>query len=355
MRTTANPNIDEFWMHRAIVLSRRGFPAPNPHVGCVLVAGTERVGEGWHRYAGTDHAEVMALKDAGSRARGATAYVTLEPCNHHGRTGPCSEALLQAGVARLVYACADSNPKAAGGATRLENAGVNVRNRVLEQEAYEANRVFLFSHAHQRPYIVLKAALSKDGFMGRQGEQVWLTSAPAIRAAHRLRAEMGAVLVGRGTVEIDNPRLTARIPGVRNQPIRIVIDPEAQLDKVRYDLFKDGAAPTWQVTRSGFGGDVLLASGGLHQLLHNLFDRGVRGLLVEGGPATLQAFWSAGLGEEVQLFQSPTTLGSGIVWDAALALLEGQVPNYQRTSSRKLGPDRQFSFRPVGLFGKVRD
>jgi len=219
-------------MARAIVLARTpGVPVgPNPRVGCVLLdADGVPVAEGFHRGAGTPHAEVDALRRAGDRARGATAVVTLEPCNHTGRTGPCAEALLGAGVVRVVYAQADASPNARGGAERLRAAGVDVEGGLLAAEARQVNAAWSFAAEHGRPFVTWKLATTLDGrSAAADGSSRWVSSAPARRDTHRLRSECDAVLAGSGTVLVDDPRLTVRdeldvdLPRER-QPLRAVM------------------------------------------------------------------------------------------------------------------------------------
>lgn len=326
-------------MARAVELSARGFPAPNPHVGCVLVRDGVAVGEGWHEHAGGPHAEAMALSNAGEAARGATAYVTLEPCNHYGRTPPCSEALVRAGVERVVIACPDPNPRAAGGAERLREAGIPVEIGVLQKLAAGANRPWLTAMRLKRPYVVIKAAVSLDGRIALpSGESKWITGEKAREAAHRLRAECGAVLVGRRTVELDDPQLTARIPGVFNQPTRIVLDPENKL-KGTERIFDD-QAPTRHIT-----GEI-----DLPQLLADLFGAGYTGLLVEGGGTTIAGFITARLVDAFELFLAPKVLGDGPSWITGLHL-EGlpDAPAFSITGIKRLGDDLQVS----GLFGST--
>lgn len=344
-------NSPEAYMTRAIRLAQNGYPAPNPHVGCVLVKDGAIVGRGWHRFRGADHAEVMALKEAGEAAKGSTAYVTLEPCNHTSSlTGPCSGALLRAGVSKVYYACADPNPVAMGGAARLQEAGVFVHQGLLEGEARKVNEQFLVAMEQRRTFVVLKAAMSQDGFLGLPGQQVWLTGEPARRSAHRLRAECGAVLVGRGTVEVDDPLLTARIPGVVNQPVRVVLDPENRLGQ-DYQVFRDASAQTIRVTAPGRGGDLEVNHGSngfdLRELTAKLFQRKILGVLVEGGPSTLDSFWRAGLADRVALFVAPICLERGLTWDLGLKLLSGKETGLTRVATRKLGADRQVSFRKI--------
>ena len=290
-------------MKRAIALSKKGYPAPNPHVGCVLVKDGRIIGEGCHRFAGGPHAEVVALKAAGDNARGATAFVTLEPCNHTGRTGPCSEALIRAGVAEVYYAVGDPNPKAIGGGAELQAAGVTVRAGLCEVEARSANRQFLFAFESGRPLVVAKAAVTLDGRLAlNNGASKWITGEAARAAGHSLRAELGAVLVGRRTVQMDDPELTARIKGVVNQPLRIVLDPDNLLLGTEKVFNKN--AETWHIT-----GRI-----DLPQVLVRLRESGRTGLLVEGGATTLGRFMDARLVDRLELFVSPKLFGSGKTW-----------------------------------------
>lgn len=310
-------------MRRAVRLSRRGFPAPNPHVGCVIVRDGLVVGEGYHRYAGGDHAEIVALKQAGDSARGATAFVTLEPCNHHGRTPPCVEALIAAEVARVVIACQDPNPRACGGLRRLSEAGVAVESALLEDEARAANVRFLRAMELGRPYVVVKAAISLDGRIALpNGDSKWITGPAARRAGHRLRAEMGAVLVGRRTVELDDPLLTARIKGVVNQPVAIVLDPQGRISPDAKLL--RNKPQTLRVTGPEAAGSlqIPLVDGrfDLPELLRELWLRGHTGLLVEGGSHTVSTFFEAGLVDRLELFIAPVLLGSGPAWIEGLQI-----------------------------------
>jgi diaminohydroxyphosphoribosylaminopyrimidine deaminase / 5-amino-6-(5-phosphoribosylamino)uracil reductase len=348
------------WMRRAIALSRRGFPAPNPHVGCVLVVGDACVGEGFHPFAGGPHAEAVALSAAGERARGGTAYVTLEPCAHFGRTPPCADALIDAGVARVVVACADPNPRAAGGATRLREAGVTVEVGLLEEEAARANVMFLFAHRTRRPYVVAKAAATLDGRLALpSGESRWITGEAARRRGHRLRAECGAVLVGSGTVRCDDPRLTARVPGVRNQPLRIVLDPKRELTG-REAVFHgpgepirvvDGAAGPGEWSVPAVDGAFDLAS--LLSRLHT--ERGVVGLLVEGGAATLAGFVRADLVDRFELFLAPKLFGAGRSWLEGLDVARlAEAPEVKILRTRRIGDDLWLTGEPRRRRGDAR-
>lgn len=307
----------EEYMARAFALAQKGFPAPNPHVGCVIVRNGHIVGEGYHDHAGSDHAEVVALKSAGDLARGSDVFVTQEPCNHFGRTPPCSRALVQAGVQRVFIAVPDPNPTAQGGIESLRQHGIEVEVG-LGAEAVEAfNWLYLGAVRSGRVRVTAKAAVTLDGFMARpDGSSKWITGARARRDGHRLRAQMGAVLVGRQTVVKDDPELTARIPGVVNQPVRVVLDPAARLSG-RERVFNDRAETLWIVAegcRTNQDQLEIPARGGLDLeiLLTKMRERGLIGVLIEGGPRTLQAFLQAHLVDRLVKFTAPRFFGSGL-------------------------------------------
>jgi len=338
-------------MRRAVELSKRGYPAPNPHVGCVLVRGDEIVGEGYHRRAGQAHAEVNALLQAGTRAQGSTAYVTLEPCNHHGRTGPCSQALIAAGVKRVVYAVADPNPKAMGGHAALAQAGIQVESGLLAGEAEAANAIFLTAERRKSPYVCLKAAMSLDGRIALpSGESKWITGPDARREAHRLRAQLGAVLVGPGTVLADDPELTARFRGAPGVT-RVVLDPRVELP-ASAKVF-NGSTRTLHVVPVGCNGhaDVLELPlenrrFDLSALMSALFDRGIRGLLVEGGSRTLASFLP--LADRLELFVAGKVLGSGPAWvDGAIATELSLAPRFRLGTVHRLGEDLHITSWPT--------
>lgn len=333
-------------MRRAIRLSLRGFPAPNPRVGCVIVNRGAAVGEGWHAFAGGPHAEAMALGAAGDSARGATVYVTLEPCNHQGRTPPCARALIEAGVAEVHYACADPNPRVAGGGgVALAEAGVRVREGLLCDEAAETNRPWLAAQAMRRPFVAAKAGVSLDGRIALpSGESKWITGEKARRKARALRAEYGAVLVGRRTVELDDPKLTARTRGVRNPPLRLVLDPRRVLSGGETVFSQPGT--TIRIVDSELARDADLGAptrGGqidLALLLAELWERGVTALLVEGGGHTIGSFLRAGLVDRIELFVAPKVLGAGPTWtDGALPGNPLAAPGFSIRQVRKLGDD----------------
>jgi len=294
-------------MTRALELAgTRGLPVgPNPRVGCVLLGpdGTT-VGEGLHRGAGTPHAEVDALRRAGDRARGATAVVTLEPCDHTGRTGPCTRALIAAGVARVVFAQADPNPAARGGADTLRAAGVDVEGGLLVDEARELNRAWTFAQLTGRPYVTWKLATTLDGrSAAADGTSRWVSSPPARRDTQRLRAACDTILVGTGTVLVDDPQLTVRdeddadLPRDR-QLLRAVMGLR-DLPPDRRVL--DDAAET-----------LLLRTRDPHEALAELHERERRHLLLEGGPTLAAAFVQAGLVDEVVAYVAPMLLGDGL-------------------------------------------
>ncbi|MGH8274256.1 MAG: bifunctional diaminohydroxyphosphoribosylaminopyrimidine deaminase/5-amino-6-(5-phosphoribosylamino)uracil reductase RibD [Gammaproteobacteria bacterium] len=237
---------DERMMRRALRLAVRGLRtcAPNPAVGCVIVKDGRIVGEGFHARAGERHAEAIALAAAGAAARGATAYVTLEPCNHHGRTPPCTQALIEAGVSRVVTATEDPDPRVAGmGLAALREAGIEVESGLCEVEARRINRGFFSRHDRGRPWLTLKLAASLDGkgALG-DGTSQWITGPTARAAVHRARARSGAILTGVGTVLADDPALTVRLPGVTRQPLRVVLDSHLRTPPTAR-LFKTDGGP----------------------------------------------------------------------------------------------------------------
>jgi diaminohydroxyphosphoribosylaminopyrimidine deaminase/5-amino-6-(5-phosphoribosylamino)uracil reductase len=337
--------MDSKFMREALRLARRGFPAPNPHVGCVIVKDGLIVGRGYHDHAGGPHAEVVALQDAGDQARGATAYVTLEPCNHTGRTGPCSLALIEAGVSEVVVAARDPNPKAEGGLERLARHGVRTSSGVLQAEAEEVAGQFFFALRHGRPLVVLKAGASLDGRIALpSGESRWITGPSARREAHRLRAELGAVLVGRRTVEMDDPLLTARIPGVVNQPLRVVLDPGGKLSS-RFKVF-NGDAPTLHLTSRRIKSNS--EGFDLSEVLQAVREAGATGILVEGGAATHAGFIRHELADRIELFLGGVVLGEGPSWvEGHLASTLADARRYRVTKSKILGDDCRVTVEPI--------
>ncbi len=278
---------------------------PNPRVGCVLLgADGSIVAEGWHRGAGTAHAEVDALARAGDRARGTTAVVTLEPCNHTGRTGPCSTALVAAGVARVVFAQADTSAAAHGGAAALAAAGIEVEAGLLADRARAVNRAWTFAAERGRPFVTWKLATSLDGrSAAADGTSRWVSSRPARQDAHRLRAGCDAVLVGTGTVLVDDPQLTVRDHDDRplpreEQPLRAVM---GLRDVPAGCRVRDDAART-----------VVLPTRDPADALRELSAASVQRVLLEGGPTLAAAFLTAGLVDEVVAYVAPVLLGRGL-------------------------------------------
>jgi diaminohydroxyphosphoribosylaminopyrimidine deaminase/5-amino-6-(5-phosphoribosylamino)uracil reductase len=293
-------------MRRALALAASpGVPlGPNPRVGCVLLAADgSTLATGLHRGAGTPHAEADALAAAGERARGATAVVTLEPCSHTGRTGPCAQALVEAGVARVVYAQADTTTAARGGRDVLRRAGVDVVGGLLADEARALNRAWTFATEQGRPFVTWKLATTLDGrSAAADGTSRWVSSAAARRDTHRLRAACDAILVGTGTALADDPRLTARgadghdLPAER-QPLRVVMGLRALPAASRV---LDAAAET-----------LLLRTRDPHEALAALRDRDRQHVLLEGGPTLAAAFLGVGLVDEVVTYVAPVLLGAG--------------------------------------------
>lgn len=315
---------DHELMRQALDLAWHGrfSTSPNPRVGCVLAHGGQIVGQGFHLRAGEAHAEVNALRQAGAAARGATAYVTLEPCAHHGRTPPCAQALIDAGVARVVAAMRDPNPLVSGkGLAMLQAAGMDTACGLLENEARALNRGFLSKMERGRPFVRLKTAVSLDGKTAlSNGQSQWISGAAARADVQVLRAESCAVLTGIGTALADNPRLNVRDFAVLRQPVRVVLDSRCRLPENSH-LVQDGL-PTWIACVSGDAarfsnyphvsvlkikddnGRVDLAA-----LLAELARRGIGELLVEAGAAVNAAFLRADLADEIVMYQSGKLLG----------------------------------------------
>jgi diaminohydroxyphosphoribosylaminopyrimidine deaminase / 5-amino-6-(5-phosphoribosylamino)uracil reductase len=333
---------DLTFMRRALALAERGRGAtrPNPVVGAVIVRDGQVLAEGFHRRVGLAHGEIDALAALGGRAPGATIYVNLEPCCHTGRTGPCTGALIAAGVRRVVVGCLDPNPRVDGqGVRRLRRAGVEVDVGCLEAACREANRGFLIWVRHGRPLVTLKAAATLDGFIaGVGGAPAWITGPAARRVAHELRAGHDAVLVGAGTVRSDDPRLTVRLPartpasGSRRtaQPVRVVLDGALRTPpRARVLRRLPGAPPTLVVGARGVeprrvrglqraGAEVVLLPANragrmsVARLLSELARRDLQSVLVEGGAGVHGAFVDARLVDRVAVFIAPKLVGAGV-------------------------------------------
>lgn len=337
----------EKWMALAIELSSHGDPAPNPHVGCVIVKNGRRVGSGYHDFTGGPHAERVAIAEAGDQATGADVFVTLEPCNHFGRTPPCSLGLIEAKVARVFIAVRDPNPKAAGGLDKLRSAGIQVFEGVLTSQAEETNHRFLFAQSYKRPFVLAKVACSLDGRIALpSGESKWITNEESRVAAHELRAQMGAVLVGRKTVELDNPNLTIRHRPIQNQPTRVILDPESKLEN-HFNVF-NSEAPTIRYTRTPSNPtDRLLESNEPAWILNDLFSMGITGLMVEGGSVTTGNFVQANLVDQFEIFVGSMVLGEGPSWlTSHLGQRLSDLSQLRFITAKLLGNNLQISARP---------
>jgi len=305
-----------------------GRTSPNPMVGAVVVRDGQVVGSGYHARAGTPHAEVHALREAGAKACGATLYVTLEPCCHHGRTGPCTEAVIKAGITKVVVAMEDPNPKVAGkGVKILQNAGITVETGVLEEQSRRLNEVFIKYISTRLPFVVMKTAMSLDGKIATaSGESQWITG-PASRAmVHRLRDRYDAILVGVGTVLADNPSLTTRLSeGGGKDPVRVVLDSRAMTPVDAQIITQSSHSPTIIVTTSDAprvklqqlsdaGAQIMQLSADdngicLHELLCKLAEREITSLLVEGGTRVNGTFINSNLVDKVCWFIAPKIIG----------------------------------------------
>lgn len=364
--------LDAHYMARALELARKGMYSthPNPRVGCVIVRDGQVVGEGWHVRAGEPHAEVHALRQAGELARGACAYVTLEPCSHHGRTPPCAEALVKAGVARVVAAMQDPNPQVAGqGLKRLADVGIEVASGVLEAEARALNPGFLKRMEHGLPYVRVKLAMSLDGRTAMaSGESQWITGPAARSAVQRLRARSSIVLSSAESVMADNARMTVRADelgldahttalALARPPLRVLIDGRLRLP---LDAAFFQAGPALVVTaaaldpRYAAAGHELLSLPGaegrvdLPALLRELARRGASEVLVEAGPRLAGAFAQLGLVDEYQIFIAGKFLGSSarplLDWPLA-RMSEAQALHI--TEMRAVGDDWRVTAIPV--------
>ena len=337
-------------MRRAVELSTRGRGGtlPNPVVGCVIIAADGAVaGEGWHERPGGPHAEVVALAAAGERARGGTAVVTLEPCAHTGRTGPCTTALLAAGIHRVVVAVEDPNTEAGGGIEILRAAGADVELGPGAAEAEEANRPWLTAVRRGRPYLTWKFGATLDGRVAAaDGTSRWITGDAARADVHRLRAECDTILSGIGTVLADDPWLTVRTDDgqvAARQPLRVVADTHGRTPADA--AVRDSAAPTWIVTADdvGCGPDGHLD---LTALLHALFDRGQRHVLLEGGPGLAGGFLAAGLIDEVVAYLAPLLLGAGPAALAGGVSTLAEAHRLDLVDVARLGDDVRLTCRP---------
>ena len=354
---------DGAWMRRALALAERGWgqTAPNPMVGAVVVRDGVAVGEGWHPRYGESHAEVEAIRSAGERARGATLYVTLEPCNHHGRTPPCTDAILGAGIRRVVAAVADPNPVARGGADRLREEGVAVQLGVEEKAARELNAAFFHARASDRPHVRLKLALSLDGALA-DGSRApgWLSGHEARLEVHRLRAGSDAVAVGIGTALADDPLLTVRgFTPPRVPPLRIVFDTSARLPLESRLVRSARESPVLVVcwapdpTHAAaleHAGVELLHAQSLPHALRALRARGIIALLVEGGAGLASSLLQEAQVDRLVIFRAPILLGGGSLnaFGAMPPAMIDTAVRWEIVQSRRLGDDEMTVYKPPG-------
>ncbi len=347
-------NADRRWMDYALRLGRRAFgtTAENPPVGCVVVRDGRVLGVGWTQPGGRPHAETEALKMAGEQARGATAYVTLEPCAHHGRSGPCAEALVKAGIARVVTAIEDPDPRVSGGGHAiLRAAGVAVTVGVGAEEASHDLAGFLTRVTRKRPYVTLKIGVSADGKIAAGPRQRTTITGPEVKArVHLMRAQSDAILVGLSTVLIDDPELTCRLPGMEaRSPIRIVADTRLSIPSKAKLVKTADQVPVWILSTRKGGVSAGITVIDCRQTpdgwvdfadaLEQLAARGINRLLVEGGSHISQSLLEADLVDEVQLFQNPVVLGPQGIDAIAEMPLENLANQFRLTEKEVLGSD----------------
>jgi diaminohydroxyphosphoribosylaminopyrimidine deaminase / 5-amino-6-(5-phosphoribosylamino)uracil reductase len=361
------------FMRAALDLGRRaeGRTSPNPAVGAVIIRDGAIIASGFHAFAGADHAEVSALRQLTFSAPGAELYTTLEPCDHTGRTGPCTEAILRSGIARVVVGALDPNPVVSGrGMRRLIDAGIEVKQGVLEEDCRALNETFNFAIVHKRPFVVLKAGMSLDGRIATAtGESRWITSEDARKEVHVLRNRLDAICVGVGTVLADDPSLTARIEGARN-PVRVILDSKLRtpLNAVVVTSASDGEARTVIATTSAAparkkaqlekaGVEVVVLGKDPHgrvdlaQLGRVLFEMELNSVLVEGGPSVLGAFVDRRMVNKVVMFVAPMLIGGesappAVAGKGAQRLSDGL--SLEQVSVRAVGRDLMITAYPRG-------
>lgn len=357
---------DYEYMSRALRLARRGLYTahPNPRVGCMLVNDGKVVGEGWHSRTGEAHAEIVALNAAGDAARGATAYVTLEPCSHHGKTPPCADALIAAGVRHVVAALVDPNDKVAGrGHTALEEAGISVRSGLLQDEATSLNEGFLYRMQRGRPFVRLKMASSLDGSTAMaNGESQWITGEAARDDVQRLRAASGAVMVGAGTVLADDPSLTVRGEEIDNdgmQPLRVVLDSQLKMPVTARMLSLPGRTAVFcsddsaknALESAGASVHVVAGENGgldLMAVMTRLVDLEINDVLVEAGPTLAGSMLQSDLIDELVIYQAPHIMGSetrGMFATPELQSIDQRL-QLNIVDIRRVGADLKITARP---------
>lgn len=355
---------DEDFMQRALELAERGreTTGENPMVGAVLVKDGKIIGEGYHKKAGGPHAEIKALKYVGLNAKGATLYVNLEPCNHYGKTPPCTDALIKAGVARVVAAIEDPNPKVSGkGFLKLKKAGIDVTIGILEDKALKLNEVFIKCISQNTPFVVAKIAQTIDGKIAlSSGKSKWITGDAARKKGHELRNMYDAILVGIGTVLADDPMLNCRLAGKTNDPIKIILDSSAQIpieSKLLQDRGKVILATTSYADEcrlhklQDMGVEVIKTSQdtvNLKELLMKLYDMGISSILVEGGPRILTSFLREKLLDKLVVFLAPKIIGGdGKDCVGRLCLKEIQdIYEFSINDIEKIGEDVMLEMYP---------
>ena len=357
---------DHHWMSLALRLAARGLftTTPNPRVGCILVRDEEIVGQGWHERAGEAHAEVHALQAAGSRARGATAYVTLEPCAHQGRTPPCASALVTAGITRVVAAMQDPNPAVSGrGLQLLAQSGIEIGCGLLAEASRQLNCGFVSRMSRGRPWLRVKAAASADGRTAlANGVSQWITGEAARADGHQWRARSCAIVTGIGTVLDDDPRLTVRAVASARQPLKVVVDsqlrtpPESRLfDSGKVLLACSERHPDRAAAIEARGGEILLLPGAegrpdLWSLMHELAKRGINEVLSEGGQRLNGALLRAGCVDELLIYLAPKLLGSDARPMLELPELNDldEAGRWRFADVRQIGEDLRITMRPDG-------
>lgn len=361
---------DRAHMRAALALAKRGLGNvwPNPAVGCVIVTGDRVVGRGWTQPGGRPHAETEALAMAGAAARGGTAYVTLEPCSHHGKTPPCAEALVAAGIRRVVVAIEDPDPRVAGrGIALLRAAGLSVVTGVMAVEATELNAGFLSKITRGRPLVTVKLATSLDGRIATHGgESRWITGEAARQAGHLLRAETDAIMVGSGTVLADDPELTCRLPGLgERSPVRIVVDGRLRLpltsklvssanDVATWVLTLEGAEETRREAYEEAGVDVVELPGNdqgidMESALTVLAESGITRVLVEGGAHLAATLLRYDLVDRLVWFRAACVMGGDGLPAAVSFGVDhlSQMPGFECTDVRQIGADIMENYRKI--------
>ncbi len=364
--TKQDVRVFEPYMRRALQLAEkaRGMTSPIPMVGAVVVRDGKIVGEGYHERAGGPHAEVIALREAGELAKGSTLVVTLEPCNHYGKTPPCTDAILKAGVSRVVIGIRDPNPlNAPGGAVRLREAGVEVDIGLLAERVAKQNEIFLKHIATGRPFVLVKVAMSLDGRIARRvGERTKLTCWESTEEVHRLRSEYDAILVGIGTVKVDDPLLTSRPSSeIFKNPVRVVLDPRAEIDlnsriaqtaeQVRsVVVVSRGIDPTRRERLKAAGLEVIEVKSSeerlldLGDVLDELAKMGITSVMVEGGRRVISSFVREGLADKFIFFACPKLIGG-----LGLELIDDSLADIAEldiTAIRRLGDDLEIEAYP---------